>query len=244
MGFLTGCGNKAEEAIPEDPLDADAKEVSVEEEVSSEEPEVNQVEEAQVLDPDKISLEVGDLASGYSGEVIPADKVAEGDPWFSGEPLRTEFDFDFKVPEGLDFENTVAEKPYLKIYQIEEARAFFEDNSKEGTSKILESNLNLIMKGEPVKVGKLPSPNATQASWKEGEFLETKTLKGIRGVTLYAQEAFDPVDGEIFYTFQGVTQDGEYYITFCWPLLLPTENGYTPQLKDLDALVKSIKIEK
>jgi hypothetical protein len=266
MGFLTGCGNKAEEAVPGDPLGVEVEEVSVEEGVSSEEPEANQVEEAQVLDPDKISLEVGNLASSYSGEVVPAEVDKDG--MYGGTPLHVKFQFQRLIPEGG--EDALGGKfliePSLDIYPIKETKDFFNKKvNKKVFSEVLDTNLNIINNGEPAKVGDFLPPNAAQDFWDKEKFLKTRTLKGVRGVTFYTQGLVVPSDGQIFYNFQGVTSDGEYCISFSWPLLLPeelnfsgqggeefsfedlrnqSEDSYTPQLKDLDALVKSIKIEK
>lgn len=67
----------------------------------------------------------------------------------------------------------------------------------------------------------LPMWNAGQVFHARSEFLTFQNGKGLRYLACYAQ-AMVPIDDKcLFYTFQGLTQDGQYYIAAVLPVDLP-----------------------
>lgn len=67
----------------------------------------------------------------------------------------------------------------------------------------------------------LPMWNAGQVFHARSEFLSFQNGKGLRYLTCYAQ-AMVPIDEKcLFYTFQGLTQDGLYYVAAVLPVDLP-----------------------
>ena len=64
-----------------------------------------------------------------------------------------------------------------------------------------------------------PGIGAHQEFWAKLEYVEFESGAGIRYVTRYIQDAFPlTADGGLLYTFQGITEDGEYYIFAQFPM--------------------------
>jgi hypothetical protein len=119
----------------------------------------------------------------------------------------------------------------------------------------------------------LPWLNEAQVFCAQPEYIEFSDGKAIRYLTAFSQGVAPLVDPSIFYTFQGLSEDGEIYFSATFPVftgIFPLEihpgvDGQPPQnmtpeqlsalnaqpedlfqpaLGQLDALVKSIKVEK
>lgn len=114
----------------------------------------------------------------------------------------------------------------------------------------------------------LPDQKAAQVFHAAEKILPFQNGTGIRYITLYSQAAFPAVDNQhLFYTFQGLTGDGKYYVSVTLPVHLaaleglptPADAGQSassvqaarnllnqqepvlqPSLESLDALVQSI----
>ena len=114
----------------------------------------------------------------------------------------------------------------------------------------------------------LPDQKAAQVFHAAEKILPFQNGTGIRYITQYSQAHFPAVDNQgLFYTFQGLTSDGEYYVSVILPVhltslgTLPTpanaeesassfktardllnqgEPAIQPSLESLDALVQSI----
>lgn len=85
--------------------------------------------------------------------------------------------------------------------------------------ELLETRPPLPIKGEAAPV--LPYRNAAQFFVAQADYLEFEGGAGIRFVTFYAQNTVE-IRGGLFYTFQGITDDGAYYISADFPLHVPT----------------------
>jgi hypothetical protein len=74
----------------------------------------------------------------------------------------------------------------------------------------------------------LPVPNAAQMFSTNLSRIDFQNGKGIRYLTMYVQNAY-PVDNQtLFYTFQGITDDDQYYISAIFPVThsdLPFDGG-------------------
>ena len=67
----------------------------------------------------------------------------------------------------------------------------------------------------------LPLINAGQIFHAQEKFINFKNGSGIRFVTEFDQAPLPINNGEILYTFQGLTNDGEYYVAVLMPINLP-----------------------
>jgi len=149
----------------------------------------------------------------------------------------------------------------------------------EGLRGLLETRPDLAercMQTRPVP-GKLALPflpwlNEAQVFCAKPQYIEFSDGKGIRYVTAFSQGVAPLVDPSIFYTFQGLSEDGEIYFSATFPVLtgifpLETHPGvagqqpqnmtleqlnalnaqsedlFQPALGQLDALVKSMSVE-
>ncbi|NDJ86798.1 MAG: hypothetical protein GYB66_13005 [Chloroflexi bacterium] len=82
----------------------------------------------------------------------------------------------------------------------------------------------------------LPLMNAGQVFRSNIEILELEWGTGIRYVTFYSQALVPIMDTQLIYTFQGLSHDGQYYISAIFPVdsgLFPETD---PQDLDLDAI--------
>lgn len=59
----------------------------------------------------------------------------------------------------------------------------------------------------------LPAIAAGQVIRARAEYVDTPALSGVRYVTVYRQDVSPFMGGEFFYTFQGLSQDGQYYVS-------------------------------
>ncbi|MBN1148113.1 MAG: hypothetical protein JXA78_12715 [Anaerolineales bacterium] len=72
----------------------------------------------------------------------------------------------------------------------------------------------------------LPLFNSAQDLRAQAQMLEFQNGRGIRFIARYSQEAASVVNPTVFYTFQGLTEDGKYYVAAFFPLytkLLPDQ---------------------
>jgi len=86
--------------------------------------------------------------------------------------------------------------------QVDELRALLRDRS--------------ISDAETITV--LPPFNAAQLVHSRIAYLELPGAKGVRFLTAYATDPTPITAEDLFYTFQGVTNDGAYYISAFFPL--------------------------
>ena len=80
----------------------------------------------------------------------------------------------------------------------------------------------------------LPLINASQVFHAQVKYLDFQNGSGVRFLTQYSQDIFPIVNPNIFYTFQGLTQDGAYYVVAAFAIDsagLPEE----PDISDWEA---------
>lgn len=110
----------------------------------------------------------------------------------------------------------------------------------------------------PVPV--FPAIGASQVFHSKLQAIKTPQLQGVRFITRYTQEHTPTTNEDIFYTFQGLSADGRYYISVFHPVTvarLPDTpfldqstafiehadpRSFNPELDTLDRLVQSIRI--
>lgn len=81
----------------------------------------------------------------------------------------------------------------------------------------------------------LPWTNSKQAFCAQPKVTEFAAGKGIRYLTYYAQDPSPALESQIFYTFQGITDDGQFYVSALFPVqtgIFPTEPSACPQCGD------------
>jgi putative hemolysin len=178
------------------------------------------------------------LASGVTGEIVPA--VTDAPEW-AASPEHVECTFN-----GYILSNTFHE-PRFYVYPIADFVAVAP--SVETTVTNMEQLLAArpeILPGAgftPPDIPFLPIFNAAQMVRAGGEYLDFQNGTGVRFLTQYGQ-AFYPINNtDLFYTFQGVTSDGYYYVAAILPVsnpILPADETEIPG-GDFDAFANNFE---
>ena len=82
----------------------------------------------------------------------------------------------------------------------------------------------------------LPPPNGQQAFHVQVEYLTFSGGEGVRYLTTYNQEPRQINNAELFYTYQGLTNDGAYYIAAQFPVAAPNLPAAS-DIADMDAFM-------
>ena len=164
-----------------------------------------------------MSIPVG-FATGARGETVPR---AEGDavePWGIA-PQHTRITFD-GYALGQRFH-----EPQIFIYPVDEFAAM-----SEGAATIIEelrSIANDTNPNFPDTLPHLPIFNAQQLFSAKAERINFGSGRGIRYITQYSQSFAQINNNELFYTFQGITDDGRYYVAANLPITTPLVDTMT-----------------
>ncbi|MBI4674245.1 MAG: copper resistance protein NlpE N-terminal domain-containing protein [Chloroflexi bacterium] len=175
------------------------------------------------------------LAQSAQGVTIPAVPVDQNAPGLGGgAPEHIAF--------GFNGETVTADvdpfQPAVRIYPTEGLKALDPAIAQQIVA------LKTLLAAKPPTLDQhipvFPSFNAEQVIHPQIKYLNFKNGAGIRFVTFYAQAYLPITNDGLFFTFQGLTADGKYYVTVFWPLRtdqLP--NTYQDaNIKDYDAFIK------
>ena len=105
--------------------------------------------------------------------------------------------------------------PQIRVYPVAgmESNEFIRTRI-EGLRTLLETKPDSPADEIPV----LPWINAAQVFRAQVRYLDFQNGGGVRFITQYRQDPAPVTDDEIFYTFQGLTDDGAYYVLASFPL--------------------------
>jgi hypothetical protein len=149
---------------------------------------------------------------------------AGGSPWLFEAPLGVRVyrtvdiaPYQFSQPQVDQLAALLAERPDLSVYM--------------DSASITQQTLLPF----------LPNPPALQAIRGQAHYVDLPTLSGIAFITTYRQSA-EPFNGsEFFYTFQGLSADGQYYVsalvqldTTLFPNELPADFNYDAWMADIN----------
>lgn len=214
------------------------------------------------LSPDQVSVDLMNLANRIRGKVEAAERNNPDEPPFmNGNPEYLRFRFD---NDRLESYVTYRERQ-LVIYPIDAYRAVFKGKERAEFDKQMNALKQLLIR-QPVspveEITVFPPAEAAQVFHAQVKYLSFDGGKGVRFVSRYAQDVTPTTNDSIFYTFQGLSADGKYYIALFYPIdarglpetdivkrtvrflerLQPAD--YDPDLTRLDDMVKSLKIGK
>ena len=185
--------------------------------------------------------------------------------------------------DGMPFELPYPiSEPRLSVYAVQDFPAYGDDQptgflqSHARLQSLLADRPELTSLCAALRVGEpllpfLPWLNSSQVFCSHPQYLQFEGGEGVRYLTAYAQGPGSPLEHAIFYTFQGMSEDGGLYITAVFPVrtgIFPTEPdpnfdmstwqqtlqsqleqlhaadeaGFNPPLSGLDTLVKSLTI--
>ncbi|MCI0730188.1 MAG: hypothetical protein L0332_26180, partial [Chloroflexi bacterium] len=166
----------------------------------------------------------GDVAGGaVTGELVARQPGGEGPGHGSGSPETIRLAF---PGELMGFDNvqdrTVAA---VDIFAVNEYLRLFP-----AEWEIVEALERMIAERPAEGYGSqfpfLPQPNSSQGFQAQTSYLEFQNGAGVRYITQYAQEP-RPVS-IFFYTFQGLTADGQYYVS----ARLPVSTEALPEISE------------
>jgi hypothetical protein len=132
--------------------------------------------------------------------------------WWQKTPGHTEFTLEAYRLQGKSRQPQIYVYPALAYAQL--VPAAFESMHR----------LNNIFAGLPVESNGLPAIpffNAQQAFASHIQLLTFQNGRGVRFLSEYAQYPVSANNTDLFYQFQGFTNDGEYYVVAILPITAP-----------------------
>jgi hypothetical protein len=157
-----------------------------------------------------ISMNLNGIAQGYTTQSVDAVPESTDVPPWGVMPAHT-----ILTLTGYPIQNHLM-TPQIFIYPAAELAKY-----NEGATQIA-SQLDQLLKKhtEGKNLPFLPLFNASQVMHAQMKYLEFKNGKGVRFLTQFDQ-AFLPINNhELIYTFQGLTNDGKYYLAAVLPINL------------------------
>jgi hypothetical protein len=158
------------------------------------------------------------LASGYSCETIP-ESPYEMELY----PAHTELTLQGYLLTDKFFE------PHISIYPVGAYTALLPDFIPERVSA-LQALIGGAAPGTD-SLPFLPTFNAGQVFHAQYQGVPFANGRGIRFITLYAQYTAPINNHDLFYTFQGLTHDGQYWVSLIMPIthaILPASSENPP----------------
>lgn len=196
------------------------------------------------------------LAEGVVAELISSPAFPEGEedsvPYWARIPGHTQFLFtDYIILQG-----EALHEPQINIYPVEEFEQWSEDEY--GAQAQLEQLQDILAAEEPDfadyaladtssedNLPFLPLFNAAQVMRLQPQVITFDGGRGIRYLAYYSQSLNVIEDGDIFYTFQGISDDGEIYVSMLFPVftgVLPTRGSTDYEELDYDAFAEEYEL--
>lgn len=176
------------------------------------------------------------LAQSAQGVTIPASPVDPSVPGGIGLGAPEHIAFGFNG--GTVSQEVSPFEPQLRVYPTEGLQALDPVIAQEVLALKTLLQVKPSAFNEPVPV--FPPFNAQQALHPQLKYLTFKNGEGVRFVTFYEQDPAPITNDGLFYTFQGLSSDGKYYVSAFYPVKtdkLP--NAYKDvEIKDFDAWAK------
>ena len=154
------------------------------------------------------------IATSIFPSTIPEQNF--GDDYMPGDTYPNHFEFEitgYAVPDHFH-------DPIIRVYPVEEYRAIstYAGNIIDNLKQTL---ITRPAGGSPSSIPFLPMWNAAQVFSAKVAYFDFQNGSGIRFVTMYGQALY-PVDNQnLFYTYQGITSDGRYYLSAILPITHP-----------------------
>jgi hypothetical protein len=150
------------------------------------------------------------IGSGAQVETVEAVPPSDDMPWWEIAPTYHKY-----LIQGYSLSNTF-HKPTVYVYPVKEYIQVNQDVAD------LVGNLQTIVDTQgqsiPQNLPFLPAFNAGQMFHSNEQILAFQSGKGIRFLTQYGQAPYPVNNNALFYTFQGLTDDGAYYVAAVLPI--------------------------
>jgi hypothetical protein len=164
-----------------------------------------------IEEPLSINLELSDLAQGKTIETVTAVQPNNESPYWEIMPEHLLVTLkDYPVSGHLM-------KPQIFVYPVAELSQF------NASSAQMALDLQKLFSDQQVKeiMPFLPLFNAAQVMHSQVTFIDFKNGSGVRFLTQFDQAPIPLNNKELIYTFQGLTDDGSYYIAAILPVTHP-----------------------
>ncbi len=156
------------------------------------------------------------LADGAQASTVPQFDD------FSWWPAHTKYVLKNYPLQGKTYEPQILIFPAREYAQMKEYADAYGQTGQPAPIESLQTILNTQNFSTLETLPLLPYQHATQVIHAQGKILSFQNGSGIRYITQYSQAAFPLINNtDIFYTFQGLTIDGEYYVSVIMPVNLP-----------------------
>jgi hypothetical protein len=175
---------------------------------------------ATALEPTKFALNPAGIARRLTKVVAPAVAyVPDSPPQLNGLPTRIQYTFDRdRLPDYYSPLNR-----QMLILPIAEYRALYDSRPDDQAAfdKIVADMQNLLA-ARPVTVSGeipfLPQVGASQALKTRLAYLDFEGGSCVRFIAAYRQDVSPFTDADTFYTCQGLSSDGKYWVSFTAPI--------------------------
>ena len=158
-----------------------------------------------------ISMDLNGIAQGFNSQVVAAVPPGPDKPWWEPMPAYTLLDL-LGYPVG---KHQLA--PQIFIYPVSELGV---NETAAKAAADLQALLQTLQPGD--KVPFLPLYNSSQVMHPALKSLDFQDGRGVRYLTMYSQGVVPVNNNELFYTYQGLTSDGRYYVSAVLPVNLPS----------------------
>ena len=119
--------------------------------------------------------------------------------------------------------------PQIVVYRTQDFAGYENENQRDyprqvnGLRELIEKGIDpghcaQPLAGDEQALPFLPLVHAAPIFCAQAQPAEFQGGKGIRYITYYAQDVSPAVEWFVFYTFQGLTDDGQYYISAVFPI--------------------------
>jgi hypothetical protein len=167
-----------------------------------------------------------DVARNIIPTTIQGNNMGESAPPFETYPTYIEFTLDnYAVSDHFH-------DPKIRVYPIEEYR-IISPYASDTIDNLTETLITQPEGGLSSNLPFLPMFNAAQLFTAKVEYTDFQNRSGVRYLTMYGQ-GLSPIDNRnLFYTFQGMTNDGQYYISAVLPIInIGLPNDGSSQVED------------
>lgn len=196
--------------------------------------------DGQAITYGHVAFTFDDSLGSVTVRTYPEEQPDPAGPYWLGNTEYLHFRFvDYPV------ENFVYQ-PHLSVYPLQEWLALAEFIDEEYRA------LKLLLEEAPEDLGEvyipfLPIVNAGRVIQTQAKYLEFQNGRGYRFVTAYAQDVLALANDFTFYTFQGMTNDEQYWVSAIFPAaasILPDQVDYQDPDFDYEAFVENYQAYK
>jgi hypothetical protein len=159
-----------------------------------------------------LSLDTGSMATGFQTETVAAAPASSDAPYWEVLPEYTRVTL-----QGYPISDHLMQ-PQIFVYPVEDLTKV-----NEGAGQIVASLQALLESPQEIpNMPFLPLFNAAQVMHAQIQYLDFANGKGLRYLTEFSQGIVPINNNELIYTYQGLTNDGKYYVAAVLPVNHPS----------------------